>query len=185
MNTNSRSSPSLLWLSIAVLLLLLFKSKAFFSFKLGTQLPEISLPATTEQAGDPCGEVKRCIVAYVAPWCPHCEDAIPLINAIAHFSKTRSPVLGFKLVVGRDKASTLAEYSKSFNVPAFLDVDDRFYHLIGSPGIPAWVLLDHNRRVIHRFSGSPVGLPLDELVEWMIFGEFELGPILANRKCMV
>ena len=66
---------------------------------------------TTKTIGGSCS-VETCLVIYVAPWCPHCRKATPMIKQLTQ--ELRADGIEVNIVVGRDSDSAVEKYALSF-----------------------------------------------------------------------
>src|SRR5438552_410846 len=76
-------------------------------FGFGT-LPADHLEAAYSRDADPCFGKQRCVIEYVAPWCPACRGSIGFSNAL-YRKLTTSTAVGMKIVVGMADREKLKE----------------------------------------------------------------------------
>lgn len=92
----------------------------------------------------------KCLTVYVAPWCPHCRAATPMILALRDYLKTRG--VETRIIVGLDKLEAVRAYAETFGEGTFLDTEGR----ISPPGgVPALIVSDSSGRVLHQQAGAP------------------------------
>ncbi len=65
----------------------------------------------------------------------------------------QSPKLGIKTVVGLDQQGRLEAYARSIGSPTFVDTDEKLYRASGLRGVPGFLVLDREGRVLERLSG--------------------------------
>jgi thiol-disulfide isomerase/thioredoxin len=92
----------------------------------------------------------KCLTVYVAPWCPHCRAATPMILALRDYLKTRG--VETRVIVGLDNMDAVRAYAQAFGQDTFLDAEGR----IGpSGGVPAFFVSDASGRVLYQQNGAP------------------------------
>ncbi|MGM0517137.1 MAG: hypothetical protein ACQER6_06030 [Pseudomonadota bacterium] len=118
----------------------------------------------------PCYGADRCLVAYVAPWCPACKKSIPLINRIGK-RLASDPKAGLVVVMGTlggawDGHERLAE---RIDPPLFVDREGTYWLSVAehTTGTPAWISHDGDAQVIGTLVGG-WGQPSGRHVE-MVF----------------
>jgi thiol-disulfide isomerase/thioredoxin len=111
------------------------------------------LPPTAELSGsvssDPCAGRERCIVVYVAPWCPACEGALPFFNFLYRKVQATDRV-GMKVIIGADEQSKLVRMSGKFRAPTFFDEDGSFSRAAGVRAYPSVWVTDGEGGVLRR-----------------------------------
>jgi hypothetical protein len=110
------------------------------------------------QEPHPCVEKTRCLVAYMAPWCPNCKDSIPFYQHVREILQP-SPDVGTMLVLsplGRSW-SDYGGIARRIGGRVMLDPEDRAWtpevrRNVG--GVPAWVVYDGTGSITTAFSGG-------------------------------
>jgi thiol-disulfide isomerase/thioredoxin len=74
---------------------------------------------------DPCEGKERCVVAYLAPWCPTCKHALP------HFLEVRdkwkgNATRGIKFVIGADSFEKDKDLALKIGENAYVDSGDGY-----------------------------------------------------------
>jgi hypothetical protein len=105
---------------------------------------------------DECAGKERCLVVYLAPWCPQCRKSGPLVNEF-RMRAFRSRSTGFKVVLGQDEPGKLVKYASKVGGAVHYDDDGYFYDDIGASGVPAWISLDAEGHVLEKVYGRPMG----------------------------
>ena len=131
-----------------------------------TKLADVELKpaASAASSSDPCIGKDRCVVVVVAPWCPACKVAVPIINEMAkRFAD--SPKVGIKPVVAYDQEANLEKMAKSLTGPVFLDPSGALLRKMGDKGVPYWYVVTSSNRVVEDFAGvvPQVDLHLEKL----------------------
>ena len=114
-------------------------------------LPEVSLPslgsgAKTSLTSCPTA---KCLTVYVAPWCPYCRAATPMIVALKEYLKDRGVTT--RVVVGMSGPSEVAAYAKVFGAETLLDPRGAF----PVSGVPHFVVSDARGAVLREVAGYP------------------------------
>lgn len=92
---------------------------------------------------------KKCLTVVVAPWCPHCREAQPIILATREFLRKQN--IHTSIVVGMDKPRALAAYAKEFGPDTMIDEDGA----LGDGGVPHFYVTDASGRVLRNQPGFP------------------------------
>jgi len=113
-------------------------------------LPEAKLTALdgSETFLPDCDQPK-CLTVVVAPWCPHCRDATPMIAAMRDYLAPRH--VDVRVVVADDGEDALREYAESFGPETLLDPD----HAVPVGGFPHFFISRDGGAIIGDKSGAP------------------------------
>lgn len=121
-------------------------------------LPRHALPVQegalrqgTKPAGGVCPS-ERCLLVYVAPWCPSCRRAEPMLAEL-RASLLRDGV-GIEVVVGMDEPPELEAHARTFGYPVLLDMDGAVKRDAGIRGVPYFIVTDRRGQVIKRQAGA-------------------------------
>ena len=122
------------------------------------QMPMQSLPlyadgAQTRQqlVGGPCTRA-RCLIVYVAPWCPYCRAAQPMLRQLREaLEKDGIPM---QVVVGMDKPPALEAYARALELPALLDIGGVLKQHVKIKGVPYFIVTDERGRIRQTASGA-------------------------------
>ena len=144
---------SLFKLLVCALLLYLVGSKLMRGFG-PSELGRVSLTTNAANPDDPCEGKRRCMVAFVAPWCPACHASIPFLLSLKRMVAASSD-LGMQIVIGAGEMASLQEMGKEFGEPVYYDPSGKMQAAMGGGGIPRWVVIDANRKVLNYGSGLP------------------------------
>jgi len=148
-------------------LLILAVIAAVFAWRGGLLAGPIDDSMLRSTGPDECATTERCLVVYLAPWCPQCRKSGGLVKELRARAALSSSV-GFKVVVGKDEREALDRYAHKLGGFVHYDDDGSFYREIGASGVPAWVAWDAERRVVGKLYGRPLGAPNHVLADHMI-----------------
>lgn len=109
---------------------------------------------SNESLKEPCFRKNRCLVAYMAPWCPNCHGAIPIMKQMIEENKT-NPSFGVMAVIGMDEGSKNETYAAQIGNGSFVDNNGEIQGAFSINSVPTFVLIDDLGKVISRFSGLP------------------------------
>lgn len=122
---------------------------ALGAYRMGTFKDAPMRPISSTVEGDPCQERQFCVVAYMAPWCPHCKNAVPGLQSFAE--KSSDPQFpGLKVWVGAGKPEANKQMAAAFGPHGFVDADDTVAQKFGVRGFPSFYVLDREGDVILR-----------------------------------
>ena len=114
-------------------------------------LGEVKLaPLTEAAASDPCAG-RRCVIVYMAPWCPSCKGAKPLVRTL----RTKLPAqdAALKVVIGQCERAAAQAMASEVGGAVFFDPDGAYYRAMKANGVPSWLALDRDQRVLGRMAG--------------------------------
>lgn len=95
------------------------------------------------QVGGACAKA-RCLVIYVAPWCPACKQLNRTMVALREELEADGVDVSF--VIGMDKEPKLLAHAMSYNRPVMLD--DRGFHKIAKiKAVPYFAVVDHKGKI--------------------------------------
>lgn len=122
---------------------------------LPARFPSVVLPLSkhSPSAVDECLNRDACIVVYLAPWCPHCHDAIGVIHALREKTRT-STRLGLRVVVGADTEANLEKMAQEIGGVVFLDTERRLQKKLNRPGVPHWYLVSAGGTLRAEMAGA-------------------------------
>ncbi|MCB0318240.1 MAG: hypothetical protein KDD56_05745, partial [Bdellovibrionales bacterium] len=126
-----------------------------------------------------CEGKKRCILLYMAPWCPACRASLPILQSLRRKIPIDSQT-GLNIVVGRDRKDSLSDYALSIGGQVSLDINDSVARKYKIQSLPSWLLLDENKRILQNFSGSPSGAPSNEIADFLLYKKFKLKKFLES-----
>lgn len=100
-------------------------------------------------AGDPCSGRAFCAVAYLAPWCPHCKNAVPeLQKMVAKAGQESSP--GLKVLVGAGKPGENENMARVFGKSGIVDASGDKARQLSVAYYPTFLVVDREGTVILR-----------------------------------
>lgn len=142
-----------------------------------SESPQPMLASSQPGQKDPCEGKERCLTVYVAPWCPHCNRSVPLLQAM-HQKLKHQPRVGMRVIVGRDNLSELEGFSRKLMFAPLYDKTGEFYKGLGEPGIPIWILTDMEGVLLRQITGAPSGAPVPVIRDHLINEVFHLRPFM-------
>lgn len=107
--------------------------------------------ANTE-AKETCFDKPKCVLVYLAPWCPYCHNGIPVIQALQTKFKD-SPDVGLIVVIGSDQLEKLETMASLIGPHTFVDPQKTVSKAIGVESLPTWVVISSKRKIVNRVSG--------------------------------
>lgn len=145
------------------------------------QIPEVFLKPFVKSELDPCLKKERCIIVYLAPWCPSCTASQPfLIRAKEKIAYNKK--VGIKFIIGMDEEPSLLKMASSFGNQAYLDSKSEFSQAVGIRGVPSLLITNINGKIIDR--GLPAhiagNMPEDQLIDFWLRDTLGLGRYLKN-----
>ncbi|MFN7550745.1 MAG: TlpA family protein disulfide reductase [Pseudomonadota bacterium] len=136
---------ALLLLGLAVML----RPETLPGHTLAVQAGAVKEPART--VGGACS-AERCLTVYLAPWCPSCRRAEPMLAQLR--AALARDGLRVDVVVGMDDAAALESYARSLGYPVLLDVDGKVQRDGGVRGVPYFIVTDRSGEVVDRQAGA-------------------------------
>lgn len=158
----SIGTPAFYAIALILILLSLFLGKKLFP---GRKVDSVALESNIGY-GDPCLGKQKCLVFYLAPWCPACKAAIGTVQVLREHYKLSSEV-GVKIVVGLDKMPAIRSYASKVGGQVFFDPSSRFRRTMGGSTVPYLVVLDSESHVIAEQSGVPSGGTKEQLINYL------------------
>gem|GEM_PF-1881942 len=118
------------------------------------QFPSVVLPVSkhSKSVRDECLGRDACIVVLLAPWCPHCRDAVGVIQALREKTKSSSR-LGIRVVLISDTEENLEAMAEKIGGVVFLDIERRLVKKLGRHGVPYWYLVSAGGTVLSELPG--------------------------------
>jgi thiol-disulfide isomerase/thioredoxin len=103
------------------------------------------------EVGGACKQDK-CLIVYVAPWCPSCKSLTPMINELVKSASNDG--VKATVVIGKDAMAKVLNYSKHYDAPILADANGSFFKQIGARGVPYFVVTDSNGKRMSEMSGG-------------------------------
>ncbi len=128
--------------------------KAMLRDSIHATTPPLQRPAG--EARDPCAQKRKCVVYYMAPWCPVCEATLPTALAISKIW-TDAPVAsvnGLRILVGNDKPAKSEALAKKIGWLASTDAGDKFSRQYQVTSFPTWIVFDAKGLEVLRVSAG-------------------------------
>jgi len=119
--------------------------------------PDFTLPALDGQpvALNQFLGKKPVLLVFWATWCPECKAAIPEINALHGGPLAgKLQVLGLDFRESREKVSAAVK-SRDIRYPVLLDEKGKVARAYGVVGIPTYVLIGRDGKVLYREHALP------------------------------
>jgi len=135
----------------------------FFTFKKGgllntTDMPYQKLAVYGQDEYDPINDYvggrcpdAKCLTIYVAPWCPQCTKAKPMILKLTE--ELRSEGINVSVIVGNDSVKAVKKYAKDYPFPVLMDADKSFYNKSKQRGVPFFISSNNKGKVIESHAG--------------------------------
>jgi thiol-disulfide isomerase/thioredoxin len=101
----------------------------------------------------PCLLSTRCLVVYLAPWCPYCKRSVPIVQKLQE--RWEGDEIGIVAVIGADSSENIQAMAKTVGEGSYVDLDQSFGKQMGVKGVPAWFLMNDRGEVLTSFSGAP------------------------------
>ena len=126
------------------------------------KLPDVRLPTVSAQESPSLATcpARKCLTAYVAPWCHYCRESTPMLIALRDYLGKHGVETRF--VVGKDAVGALRDYAQVFGPATLLDVHDALE--VG--GVPHFFVSDDKGLILQEVAGIPSGatdLPIAEV----------------------
>lgn len=118
---------------------------------------------TLESAGGESVSLRRylgttpVLLVFWATWCLHCNAAVPAINEIHARLSGRLAVLAIDYMESRENVETFMK-AKRVAYPVLFDRDGKVARSYGILGIPTYVLLDRQGKVLYFDNELPPSL---------------------------
>lgn len=117
-------------------------------------IPYIDLvPSIANNGGVSCLGKHRCVLVYVTPWCPACSATVPAIEKIRE-RWAHSPVYGLSVIIGNDESEKIEATAAKIGEGTFVDKDDSVHGKFQIQGVPHWLVIDKDRKILKSFSGG-------------------------------
>ena len=103
-----------------------------------------------------CQDKQKCVVLYVAPWCPVCERTLPVALEIGRRWSTSEAGsgTGLRILVGNDKPEKCVAKAQKIGPIAAVDQNFEFGKQYGIRSFPTWIVFDSSGHELNRVSGG-------------------------------
>jgi thiol-disulfide isomerase/thioredoxin len=91
---------------------------------------------------------KPVLLVFWATWCPHCNAAVPAINEIQSRLSGRLQILAIDFMESREQVKAFMK-TKGVTYPVLYDSDGTVARSYRIAGIPTYVLLDKEGKVVY------------------------------------
>lgn len=112
-------------------------------------LPEVRLAAARGSGSDPCTYAEKCMIAYLAPWCPSCQSAVGFMNGV-HRELRKGDKTALKVVLGMAEENSLQKMAGQFEAPVFLDLSGEFASKVGIRAVPSVLVVDAQGKITEK-----------------------------------
>ncbi|MBP9838947.1 MAG: redoxin family protein [Proteobacteria bacterium] len=133
------------------------------------KLPEVKLKALNSYASDPCINKERCVIAYLAPWCPSCVASQGfLVKAKNKLLKNNK--LGMKIIIGMADEASSMKMASGFDNQVFLDTQSEFSRAVGITSVPTVLIIDDKQTIVDKDLPAHLGgnMSEEELIDvWL------------------
>ena len=117
-------------------------------------MPHLSLPtlAGTARTSLSSCPTRKCLTVYVAPWCPTCRAASPLIKSLRDYLFKKH--IDTRIVVGMDQPSEIRKYAEKYGPQTLLDPSGD----LRVDGVPHFTVSNARGDILADVSGIPAGV---------------------------
>lgn len=124
--------------------------KAFYHPKFPDEASgSLTLFSQSRLTETPCAGREYCVFVYMAPWCPACKAAIPLVSDLRNFWRDNDRP-GMMVIIGNGKPDALEAMARLMGSPVFLDKQDKFLHAAGVRHFPYFIVVDKEKNILAR-----------------------------------
>jgi hypothetical protein len=95
-----------------------------------------------------CGAKSRCIVAYLAPWCPSCRRELASLMRARSLVKETGNEVGMKIVVGSGRPEEIEQMARRIGGEVFSDPEGVIFDAFGGKYYPSWWIFDSQGNVL-------------------------------------
>jgi thiol-disulfide isomerase/thioredoxin len=143
---------------------------AFLYYKYRPVKEEFRVPNSPEYrelvSSTSCEGKKSCVLIYVTPWCPACEEMSPLIQQWLVKARNDADV-GFKVIVGMENArGDNQRLAKRYAPVSIIDHRRKIHDLLGVRYYPTLFMVKTNGELLARD---------EKVVEWAM-NRYNTGP---------
>lgn len=109
--------------------------------------------ALVQRSGDISGCVTdKCLIIYIAPWCPTCQKITPTIISLVDELKNED--ITVTVVVGKDKYKRVVAYANKFPFPVLTDANGSYFKKAGLEGVPYFAVTNSKGDVLNDYFGG-------------------------------
>jgi len=95
---------------------------------------------------------EKCLIVYIAPWCPTCRRITPTIIALV--SEMEKEGITVTLVVGKDKPKNIIAYANKFPFPVLTDANGSYFSKAELIGVPYFAVTNRKGEVLNDYFGG-------------------------------
>lgn len=107
------------------------------------------VPATIAQ-GPQCSGKKLCGLIYVAPWCPGCNQLVPVFQSMVQ-TAPRNEEMGLKVIVGKGRTpEENAAKAQELGTGVIVDHDESYFTQLAIDRYPTFLVTDPTGKVVMR-----------------------------------
>ena len=112
---------------------------------------------STSTDDHPCLNRSRCLVLYMAPWCPACRQTKRFVPYVREAMAGQDA--GLVVVVGKAWGNFNGGYDMARDIggQVYIEKDSRYWNELRAEinAVPAWVTFRSDGSVVEKESGSP------------------------------
>ena len=97
------------------------------------------------------------LLVFWATWCPHCNAAVPEINELHSRLSGRLQILAIDYMESREKVKAFMK-ARKIAYPVLFDSDGKAARMFRVAGIPTYILLDRQGKVVYFDNALPPSL---------------------------
>lgn len=113
--------------------------------------PERPVPRTTMVRFEVCEAKQLCGVAYIAPWCPGCNQLISFFQSVAKLGGLHHGNYAAVVIVGRGRdAAENAAKAQEIGTEAIVDADGDLHEALAVDRYPTFLVIDQRGAVQMR-----------------------------------
>jgi thiol-disulfide isomerase/thioredoxin len=113
---------------------------------------ENALTESTDIVGGSSCLAEKCLIVYVAPWCPSCKRVMPTLISLV--DELKKDGMTAKVVVGYDSPEKIAAYAKNFPFPVLTDANASYYKEAGLVGVPSFFVINSTGEILTDYFGG-------------------------------
>jgi len=123
-------------------------------------------PAKANKRVDRCLGKERCIVVYVAPWCPACESIQGCLKEAVALTEGM-PDFGVDVVMGYDKEEKLEAGAVGIGAGVYVDTTGDIRRALRVKSLPTFFAVNRQGKILHHVAGAPRDCDLDSIKQML------------------
>jgi thiol-disulfide isomerase/thioredoxin len=162
----------------ALILFALIGLATWWLFPRPSVSPDVFVHALQQNTRDSCASAERCVIVYLASWCPTCKKSVPLVKELRSYINGSDGKVGLRVVIGRGDEAESREYGRSTGGTFLLDDTDAIFSALKGRVVPSWWVLNAQGEILTTSEGIPAGGSLDQRIDYLIDSQLQLGDFL-------